>query len=60
VVPFGWAINNAAAMYSLGIFTVFESIDGAGHGLSGSHAQLINEQSDYFLYYAMDLPGAQR
>ena len=60
VVPFDWALQNAAAMYNLGIFTVLEPIEGAGHGLNADHRALIDEQSDYFLYYAMDLAHAQR
>jgi dipeptidyl aminopeptidase/acylaminoacyl peptidase len=55
VVPYAWAVGNAAAMYNLGIFTVLEPIEGAGHGLSADYAALINEQSDYFLWFAMDL-----
>jgi dipeptidyl aminopeptidase/acylaminoacyl peptidase len=55
VVPFGWAVQNAAAMYNLGIFTVLEPIEGAGHGLPGDYGALINEQSDYFLWFAMGL-----
>jgi acetyl esterase/lipase len=55
VVPFEWAVQNAAAMYNLGILTVLEPIEGAGHGLPGDYGQLINEQSDYFLWFAMDL-----
>ena len=60
VVPFDWALQNAAAMYNLGIFTVLEPIEGAGHGLNGQYRQLIDEQSSYFLYYAMELQDAQR
>jgi para-nitrobenzyl esterase len=59
VVPYEWAVRNAGAMYNLGIFTVLEPIDGAGHGLPADYGALINEQSDYFLYYAMDLANAQ-
>jgi para-nitrobenzyl esterase len=55
VVPFEWAVANAAKMQELGVFTVLEPIEGAGHGLSGDYGQLINEQSDYFLWFAMDL-----
>jgi dipeptidyl aminopeptidase/acylaminoacyl peptidase len=55
VVPFGWAVQNAAKMHELGIFTVLEPIEGAGHGLAGDYGQLINEQSDYFLWFAMGL-----
>jgi hypothetical protein len=42
-------------MYRLGIFTVLEPIEGAGHGLLADYAQLIDEQSDYFLWFAMGL-----
>jgi hypothetical protein len=55
VVPYVWAVQNAAAMYNLGIFTVLEPIEGAGHGLPDDYGPLINEQSDYFLWFAMDL-----
>ena len=55
VVPFEWAVQNAAAMYNLGILTVLEPLEGAGHGLSAEYGALINEQSDYFLWFAMDL-----
>jgi acetyl esterase/lipase len=55
VVPFEWAVGNAAKMQELGVFTVLEPIEGAGHGLPGDYGQLINEQSDYFLWFAMDL-----
>ena len=57
-VPFEWAVRNAAAMYGADIFTVLEVIQGAGHGLGWT--TLIQEQSEYFLYYAMDLANAQR
>ena len=55
VVPFEWAVQNAAAMYNLGILTVLEPLEGAGHGLQADYGQLIDEQSDYFLWFAMDL-----
>ena len=57
-VPFEWAVRNAAAMYAAGILPVLEVIDGAGHGLGWTTQ--IQEQSDYFLYYAMDLANAER
>ena len=60
VVPYDWAVQNAAAMYRLGIFTVLEPIEGAAHGLTRDYAGLIDEQSDYFLYFAMDLGNAAR
>jgi len=55
VVPYDWAVQNSAAMYRLGIFTVLEPIEGAAHGLAADYGPLIDEQSDYFLYFAMDL-----
>ncbi len=55
VVPYAWAFQNAAALYNLRIFTVLEPIDGAGHGLSDEYGALINEQSAYFLWYALGL-----
>jgi predicted esterase len=55
VVPFEWAVQNAEAMYNLGILTVLEPLEGAGHGLQADYGQLIDEQSDYFLWFAMDL-----
>jgi acetyl esterase/lipase len=60
VVPFDWALQNAAALYNAGVFTVLEPLEGAGHGLPGDYGQLIGEQSSYFLYYAMELQNAQR
>ena len=59
VVPYNWAVQNSAAMFNLGIFTVLEPIDGAGHGLLADHGDLIREQSDYFLYFAMDAAHAE-
>jgi predicted peptidase len=56
-VPFAWAVSNASAMYEAGIFTVLEVFD-AGHGLGWTPE--IQQQSDYFLYYAMDLEHAAR
>jgi dipeptidyl aminopeptidase/acylaminoacyl peptidase len=55
VVPYEWAVQNAAAMHNLGILTVLEPLEGAAHGLSAEYGALINEQSDYFLWWAMDL-----
>jgi para-nitrobenzyl esterase len=60
VVPYQWAVQNAAAMYNLGILTVLEPIEGAGHGLPEDYGALINEQQNYFQYWAMDLAHAQR
>ena len=55
VVPVAWALQNAAAMYNLGILTVLEPLEGAGHGLPADYGALIGDQSDYFLFFAMDL-----
>jgi para-nitrobenzyl esterase len=55
-VPFEWAVRNAAAMYNAKIFTVLRVFEGEGHGLGWKPE--IQEQSDYFLYYAMDLANA--
>jgi acetyl esterase/lipase len=55
VVPYSWAVQNAAAMHNLGILTVLEPIEGAGHGLPADYGQLINEQGSWFLWWAMDL-----
>jgi para-nitrobenzyl esterase len=57
-VPFEWAVRNAAAMHYAGIFTVLDVFEGVGHGLGWT--QEVQEQSDYFLYYAMDLANAAR
>jgi dipeptidyl aminopeptidase/acylaminoacyl peptidase len=58
VVAYQWAVQNAAAMYNLGILTVLEPIEGAAHGLAADYAALIDEQSGYFLYWAMDMAHA--
>ena len=59
-VFYHWAVSNAGAMYNAGIFTVLYPFEGAGHGLSGSHAAVMNQQSTYFLFFAMDLANAAR
>jgi dipeptidyl aminopeptidase/acylaminoacyl peptidase len=59
VVPYDWAVQNAVAMYNLGILTVLEPIEGARHGLPADYGPLLNEQQDYFLYWTMDLAHAQ-
>jgi dipeptidyl aminopeptidase/acylaminoacyl peptidase len=56
VVFYDWAIQNAGAMFSLGIFTVLEPFDGAGHGLDqAGYGPTIREQSNYFLYRVLGL-----
>jgi acetyl esterase/lipase len=57
-VPFAWAVQNAAAMLNAGIYTVLEPFPGAGHSIGAT--TVINEQSSYFLYYALDLTHAAR
>jgi acetyl esterase/lipase len=59
-VFYHWAVSNAGAMYNAGIFTVLHPFEGAGHGLAGSYAAVMNEQSTYFLFFAMDLANAAR
>jgi acetyl esterase/lipase len=55
VVFYAWAVQNAAAMYNLGIFTIFEPFEGAAHGLDATYGPTIREQSNYFLYRVLDL-----
>jgi hypothetical protein len=59
VVFFDWAAGNAATMYNLGIITVLEPFEGAAHGLvQDGYGGVINEQSNYFLYFMLDLAHA--
>ena len=58
VVPYAWAVSNAAKMFNLRIPVVLEPIDGAGHGLPAQFGPLIREQSSRFLFYLMDLGHA--
>jgi acetyl esterase/lipase len=59
VVFYDWALANAAAMYNLGILTVFEPFEGAAHGLvQAGYGDVINQQSSYFLYAVLDLAQA--
>jgi dipeptidyl aminopeptidase/acylaminoacyl peptidase len=60
VVPYQWAVLNSGRMYNLGILTVLEPLEGAGHGLPADYGPLINQQTDYFLYFAMDMAHAQQ
>ena len=59
-VPYRWAVSNAGAMYNDGVFTVLYPFDGAGHGLGGEYGPIMQEQSSYFLYYALNLNNAAR
>jgi dienelactone hydrolase len=59
VVFYDWAAANAGTMYHLGILTVFEAFEGAGHGLvQAGYGDVINQQSSYFLYAVLDLAHA--
>lgn len=58
-VFYDWAVLNAGAMYNLRILVVFESFEGAGHGLvQAGYGPVIHQQSDYFLYVVLDLGHA--
>jgi acetyl esterase/lipase len=60
-VPYDWAVSNYQAMRSLGIPSVFEAFQGAGHGLvQAGYGDVIYRQSDYFLYARLDLAHAAR
>lgn len=60
VVFYDWAVGNAGRMYNLGIPVALESFEGAGHGLvQAGYGDVIYEQSDYFLYYVLDLAHAE-
>jgi acetyl esterase/lipase len=54
-VPYEWQVADAIEMYNLGIFTVLEPFEGAGHQIGDPS---IPPQSAYFLYYAMNLKNA--
>ena len=43
-----------------GVFTVLYPFEGAGHGLGGEYGPIMQEQSSYFLYYALNLNNAAR
>jgi acetyl esterase/lipase len=57
-VPYAWAESNAKAMEAAGVRVVFNPIKNAGHGLWAEHSEFITTQSDYFLYYTLDLSHA--
>ena len=60
-VPYAWAVSNYRAMRNLGIASVFESFEGAGHGLvQAGYRDVIYQQSEYFLYARLDLAHAAR
>jgi acetyl esterase/lipase len=60
VVPFSWAAANVTKMWQQGVIAPIKTFDGAGHGLFADYRDLIHEQSDYFLYFMMDLAHAAR
>ncbi|MBN1528332.1 MAG: alpha/beta hydrolase [Thermoleophilaceae bacterium] len=57
-VPYTWAVQNAGAMFNLGILTVLEPFEGAGHGIG--QPAVIHEQASYFLWRALDLSTAAK
>ncbi len=57
-VAYNWAVNNAAAMYNLGLPVVLQSFEGAGHGVLGRYGAQIDEQTRNFLYIFLDLGRA--
>jgi dienelactone hydrolase len=60
-VPYAWAVSNYQAMRNHGIPSVFESFQGAGHGLEqAGYRDVIYQQTDYFLYSRLDLAHAAR
>jgi dipeptidyl aminopeptidase/acylaminoacyl peptidase len=59
-VPFSWATANVTAMHNQGVLAAIRPFDGAGHGLFTQYRDVIHEQSDYFLYFMMDLAHAAR
>jgi para-nitrobenzyl esterase len=54
-VPFAWAESNSKAMGAAHVPVLFNAIEGAGHGLWPTNRTLIENQSKYFLYHALDL-----
>lgn len=62
VVPYQWAVSDTQAMLDRGIAANLVTFDGLGHGLLQQPVArpAIEEQSDYWLYYALDLKNAER
>jgi para-nitrobenzyl esterase len=54
-VPYSWAVSNWQAMQAAGVPAIFNPFEGAGHGLWAEHGDFITPQSEYFLYYTLDL-----
>lgn len=62
VVPYQWAVDDSQLMLNRGVPANLITFDGLGHGLMSKSAArpVIEEQSDYWLYYALDLKNAER
>jgi predicted esterase len=58
-VPLSWAASNVTEMFRRGLLAPIRTFD-AGHSLFAQHRNTIHEQSDYFLYFMMDLAHASR
>ncbi len=62
VVPYEWAASNVSAMLQRGVAGNLITFEGLGHGLinNSTARPVIDEQSKYWLYYALDLQHAAR
>jgi len=58
VVPYQWSDATAAAMLDAGVGAWLQHQDGAGHVPYAQYRTLYLEQTDYFLYLALDLAHA--
>jgi dienelactone hydrolase len=57
-VPYSWAVSTAAALYNVHVPVVFEALQGAGHVPWAQYSTLFEQQSDYWMYYMLDLAHA--
>lgn len=61
VVPYDWAVSDVQAMLNNGVVGNLVTFEGLGHGLLQTSARpTIVEQSDYWLYFMLDLKHAER
>ena len=58
VVPYQWSDATAAAMLDAGVGAWLQHQDGAGHVPYAQYRTLYLEQTNYFLYLALDLAHA--
>jgi dienelactone hydrolase len=58
VVPYQWSDATTAAMLDAGVGAWLQHQDGAGHVPYAQYRTLYLEQTDYFLYLALDLAHA--